>query len=60
MPGVSDTQPLDSRPDWVAANGLVDVGRAVAALAEAGIPLLAYELEGARLSDAFLSMTESG
>jgi ABC-2 type transport system ATP-binding protein len=60
VPGVSDTQPLDSRPDWVAANGPVDVGRAVAALAEAGIPLLAYELEGARLSDAFLSMTESG
>jgi hypothetical protein len=29
----------------------------VRALAEAGIPLLAFELEGARLSDAFLSMT---
>ena len=28
------------------------------ALAEAGVPLLAFELEGARLSDAFLAMTE--
>jgi len=26
---------------------------------EASIPLLAYELEGARLSDAFLTMTEA-
>jgi hypothetical protein len=32
----------------------------VRALAEAGIPLLAFELEGARLSDAFLAMTEGG
>jgi ABC-2 type transport system ATP-binding protein len=31
---------------------------ALRALAEAGIPLLAFELEGARLSDAFLAMTE--
>ena len=29
------------------------------ALVEAGIPLLSYELEGARLSDAFLAMTEA-
>jgi ABC-2 type transport system ATP-binding protein len=29
------------------------------ALIEAGIPLLSYELEGARLSDAFLAMTEA-
>lgn len=28
-------------------------------LIEAGIPLLSYELEGARLSDAFLAMTEA-
>ncbi len=28
------------------------------ALADAGIPVLAFELEGARLSDAFLAMTE--
>jgi ABC-2 type transport system ATP-binding protein len=29
------------------------------ALADAGVPVLAFELEGARLSDAFLSMTEA-
>jgi ABC-2 type transport system ATP-binding protein len=29
------------------------------ALIETGIPLLSYELEGARLSDAFLAMTEA-
>jgi ABC-2 type transport system ATP-binding protein len=28
-------------------------------LVEAGVPVLAFELEGARLSDAFLAMTES-
>jgi ABC-2 type transport system ATP-binding protein len=28
------------------------------ALADAGVPVLAFELEGARLSDAFLAMTE--
>ena len=32
---------------------------AVAAVVGAGIPLLSFELEGARLSDAFLAMTES-
>lgn len=30
----------------------------IRALAEAGVPLLSFELEGARLSDAFLAMTE--
>jgi ABC-2 type transport system ATP-binding protein len=33
---------------------------ALAVLAAAGIPLLGSELEGARLSDAFLAMTEAG
>ena len=33
---------------------------ALLALAEAGVPVLAFELEGARLSDAFLAMTEAG
>ena len=35
----------------------MDVSRAVRALTDSGVPLLAFELEGARLSDAFLSMT---
>ena len=34
------------------------VDEARAALAEAGLPVLAVELEGARLSDAFLAVTE--
>jgi ABC-2 type transport system ATP-binding protein len=29
------------------------------ALADAGVPVLSFELEGARLSDAFLAMTEA-
>ena len=38
----------------------VKVSEAVRALADADIPLLAFELEGARLSDAFLAMTDEG
>jgi ABC-2 type transport system ATP-binding protein len=63
VPQVADPQALDGRPDWFAASfedaaavpGMVS--EAVRALARAGVPLLAFELEGARLSDAFLSMT---
>jgi hypothetical protein len=29
------------------------------ALTDAGVPVLAFELEGTRLSDAFLAMTEA-
>jgi ABC-2 type transport system ATP-binding protein len=43
---------LDGRSDAALNEGL-------RALLEASIPLLAYELEGARLSDAFLTMTEA-
>jgi ABC-2 type transport system ATP-binding protein len=67
VPGLTDAQPLDGRPDWVAvhfdevrANAHVDVSHAVRALADSDIPLLAFELEGARLSDAFLAMTGEG
>jgi ABC-2 type transport system ATP-binding protein len=70
VPGVTDPQRLDGRPDWLsvsfeeadragAEGHLQIVGQAVRALTEAGIPLLAFELEGVRLSDAFLSMTEA-
>jgi ABC-2 type transport system ATP-binding protein len=54
----SDVQPLDGRPDWVVVNlAGPDVSDGVRALASADVPLLAFELEGARLSDAFLTMT---
>lgn len=59
--GVSDVRPLDSRAEWL--TGAVEEGavaRAADALDRARIPLLAFELEGARLSDAFLTMTERG
>jgi hypothetical protein len=55
----SEVQPLDGRPDWVVVDLVSpDVSEGVSALAGAEVPLLAFELEGARLSDAFLSMTE--
>jgi ABC-2 type transport system ATP-binding protein len=66
---VADVQPLDGRHDWVSASlgdatdlasARVYVTDAVRALAEAEIPVLAFELEGTRLSDAFLSMTAEG
>jgi ABC-2 type transport system ATP-binding protein len=54
----TEVRALDGRPDWVVVDlAGSDVGDGVSALAAAGIPLLAFELEGARLSDAFLSMT---
>src|SRR5206468_9329524 len=60
VPGVTGAEPADGRPDWVVVT--IDeerVGDAVRALADAGVPLLAFELEGARLSDAFLALTEA-
>ena len=45
------------RPDGRQAPGVAE--RGVRALLDARIPLLSFELEGARLSDAFLAMTEA-
>jgi len=66
LPGLEDVQPFEERPDWIAAS-LADVtdreavpvrvSEAIRALADAQVPVLAFELEGTRLSDAFLSMT---
>jgi ABC-2 type transport system ATP-binding protein len=68
LSGFGVVEPLDGRHDLVTVKldcvgrmqpgAPVDVSEAVGALAKAGIPLLSFELEGARLSDAFLSMTE--
>jgi ABC-2 type transport system ATP-binding protein len=62
-PGIEGVVPADTFPgslvvtlDRPTSNGEMNHGLQV--LAEAGIPLLAFELEGARLSDAFLAMTE--
>jgi len=70
VPGISNAQPAEGHSGWVIATlnnasgpgAAVEarVGEAVAALTAAGVPLLAFELEGTRLSDAFLSMTEAG
>jgi len=63
VPGLADPALLDGRPDWVVAGVSVpevDVPDAVRALADAGVPVLAFELEGASLSDAFLAMTGEG
>jgi ABC-2 type transport system ATP-binding protein len=68
--GVADARPADGRADSVTVTLDEDPGIGVAphvrvdaaarALAEAGIPVLAFELDGARLSEAFLSMTAEG
>jgi ABC-2 type transport system ATP-binding protein len=65
--GVKSARQLDGRPDWLAvtldetaggtAPAQVAIDHALAALTQGGVRLLAFELEGARLSDAFLAMT---
>jgi ABC-2 type transport system ATP-binding protein len=62
--GVERVAPADGYPGSLAATldrggneGQMNEGLRL--LAEAGIPVLSFELEGARLSDAFLAMTES-
>jgi ABC-2 type transport system ATP-binding protein len=61
VPALGGVRPDDGRAGWLVVDAAdVDVQGAVAALGAAGIPLLAFELEGARLSDAYLAMTEAG
>jgi ABC-2 type transport system ATP-binding protein len=56
---VADEQPgvLTVVLDGGASDTLMNDG--LRALTEVGVPLLSFELEGARLSDAFLAMTEA-
>ncbi|HEX2433222.1 MAG TPA: ABC transporter ATP-binding protein [Gaiellaceae bacterium] len=58
-PGIGHVDSTNGLPGSLTAT-LVrsDGNEALRALAEAGVPVLAFELEGARLSDAFLAMTE--
>jgi ABC-2 type transport system ATP-binding protein len=66
-PGIGTVEPLDGRPGWLQVvfgdpaqrsddRWLNDVVRA---LIDAGVEIRSCELEGARLSDAFLAMTEA-
>jgi ABC-2 type transport system ATP-binding protein len=61
--GLGPLERVDGRPGvlTVTLNGRSDaaLNEGLRALLDASIPLLSYELEGARLSDAFLTMTES-
>jgi ABC-2 type transport system ATP-binding protein len=62
--GVESATPADAQPGGLvvtfASAGEDSATAVLLALAEAGVPVLAFELEGARLSDAFLAMTEAG
>ncbi|MDP9304405.1 MAG: ABC transporter ATP-binding protein [Actinomycetota bacterium] len=62
--GIRTAEPADGQPGTLALTldddqrpGLMNA--ALGALADAGVPVLFFELEGARLSDAFLAMTEA-
>ena len=54
----------DAQLDWLGlslpADGARGMNDALRALVDAQIPVLGFEIEGARLSDAFLAMTEDG
>ena len=61
IPDLGGVRPDAGRAGWLVLDGPdVDVPAATATLGAAGIPVLAFELEGARLSDAYLAMTGAG
>jgi ABC-2 type transport system ATP-binding protein len=65
--GIGQAAPVGDRSDALAVTldrggaelteTSAELARLVDALADAGVPILAFELEGARLSDVFLAMT---
>ena len=58
IPDLGGVRPDDGRAGWLVVDAPdVVVQTATAALGAAGFPVLAFELEGARLSDAYLAMT---
>jgi ABC-2 type transport system ATP-binding protein len=68
-PGVAGVTAINGAGDWLAATfdrAWLDqhpgagTNSAVRALADAEIPILSFEFQGARLSDAFLTLTEEG
>jgi len=63
-PGIRAVEPTDGQSGTLALTleeeqGVGLMNDALCALADAGLPVLFFELEGARLSDAFLAMTEA-
>jgi ABC-2 type transport system ATP-binding protein len=66
--GVDQVERLNGRPGWLTVLFSTTGGRtadaalndAIRALLESEVELRSFELEGARLSDAFLAMTEGG
>jgi ABC-2 type transport system ATP-binding protein len=63
VPGVQRVEILDDRPGLVVVtfdgSGELPVNEALVALTAPGLPIVSFELEKARLSDAFLAMTEA-
>ena len=67
VPGVERVTPTDGPTGWLTVTLGATDGRSgeplmndgLRTLLDAGIPVLSFELEGARLSDAFLTMTEA-
>jgi ABC-2 type transport system ATP-binding protein len=65
--GVQEVASADGQPGWLtvvfapAGDHMTDAvpNEAIRALLDSGVALLSFELEGARLSDAFLAMTEA-
>ncbi len=61
-PGIAQVDQAEGQPGSLAAqlsNGGGSMNAGLRVLAEADVPVLSFELEGARLSDAFLAMTET-
>jgi ABC-2 type transport system ATP-binding protein len=63
-PGIQAVEPTAGQPGTLALTledqqDSAPMNRALCGLAEGGVPVLFFEVEGARLSDAFLAMTEA-
>ncbi len=65
--GIAHAAPANSEPGsiiatfengWMTENSRLGMNSAIRALTDAEVPILSFELEGSRLSDAFLSLTE--
>ncbi len=66
-PGVTAAHSVDGKADvftatfdaaWLGEHGDAGMNSAIRALTDANVPVLSFELEGGRLSDAFLALTK--